>query len=409
MKLNQALIEAEANGKQQRYWDVRQPGAGYRLGMRISAKGKRTLVLRRKGHRSDIPLGDAPQGTTLAQARKQAEDAMAIPADFAAAAPGSFNRRGAVIIEARSAQPAVPRGPTVAEAFTQFFAHCDERIGLEDMKPKTVVQYRAGYRAHIHAQLGAMGVADVRRAHVKAVVDSIKAPYQRNRVLGLLSTFFNVCDAQWDYRDGLANPVIGISKAKERPRKRHLSPAEYKALGVALDEAETREPAAAQLLKFLCHSPRRVTEARLLKWADVNRETTEITLHDPKNGEEQMHPLPSAAWAIVASRKQHRHNEYVFTNHDYRRTKLSYATAYNLFQEVIKAAGLPGIRIHDLRRSWATTAIDMREPADGVECALGHLGNTVLLRHYATWKPDRDMVERVSRRVAAMMRGEPTT
>ena len=408
MRLEKALQEAAANGKQQRHWDVSPASAAYRLGLRISAKGKRTLILRRTGQSKDEPVSEAPEGLTLAAARKLAEDAMAMPEDFRAGEPGSFTRRGAVVIDLPHAQPAAPRGPTVAAAFAEFFAHCDERLALEDMKPETVKHYRRNYQTHIHRQLGGMYVAAVRRQHVKALVDGIKAPYQRNRVLSLLSTFFNVCDVQWDYREGLANPAIGVSKARERPRKRHLSPGEYKALADALDDAEQREPAAAQLLRFICHSPRRVSEAITLQWAHVDRERAEYTLPDPKSGEQQIHPMPSAAWAIVAARKRHQHNEYVFTNNDYRRTKLSYATVYNVFQEIIAAAGLPGIRIHDLRRSWATTALDLGERADAIEPALGHVGHTILLRHYATWKADRDMVERVSRRIAAMMRGEPS-
>jgi integrase len=76
----------------------------------------------------------------------------------------------------------------------------------------------------------------------------------------------------------------------------------------------------------------------------------------------------------------------------------------NLFKDLAKAAGLPPIRLHDLRHSYATAALASGVPVKVVSQRLGHADVGVTLRVYAHVLPGDD--EDAARRADALLSTE---
>lgn len=71
------------------------------------------------------------------------------------------------------------------------------------------------------------------------------------------------------------------------------------------------------------------------------------------------------------------------------------------FQRHAKAAGLPSIRVHDLRHSFATLALEAGIPAKVVSVSLGHAGVGITLDTYSHVVPG--MQEEAAQKVAALI------
>ena len=59
------------------------------------------------------------------------------------------------------------------------------------------------------------------------------------------------------------------------------------------------------------------------------------------------------------------------------------------FRRLLKAAGLPGFRLYDLRHTYASLLLAAGAPITYVSAQLGHATPTTTLRYYAKWIPSK--------------------
>ena len=59
------------------------------------------------------------------------------------------------------------------------------------------------------------------------------------------------------------------------------------------------------------------------------------------------------------------------------------------FRRLLKAAGLPGFRLYDLRHTYASLLLDAGAPITYVSAQLGDANPTTTLRYYAKWIPSK--------------------
>ena len=314
-------------------WDETVKG----LGVRITSKGAKAYVLfyRASGRKrlatlarcSELSLRDAREraGRELAAIRNGETDPL--------------RRRE----EARQA-------PTVNDGLDRFFGEfVPRRIEAGRLTERTARDYRAQADRTIRPALGALKIADVTRDDIERAVAK-RAPVQRNRTLALLSRVFNLFEA-WEYRPQHTNPARGIEKAREEPRERVLAPSEIQALGAALDMPG--DPFAAGAIRFLLMTGWRVGEALALRWEDINLETGEIVLPATKTGR-QTRTVAGLALSVVAGLPRINGCPYVFAGAG--DGPLSYGTLRGRFRAACKRAGIADCRLHDIRRSVATSA-----------------------------------------------------
>jgi integrase len=198
-----------------------------------------------------------------------------------------------------------------------------------------------------------------------------------------------------------ANPAKGVKLLKGGKRERFLSEAELAKLADALAamEAEHRlSPTATAAIRLLLLTGCRKSEILSLRWEWVDIERGVLRLPDSKTGAKAV-PLAAAAVKLLAELP--RRGDCVLPA----ATGAGHYTGLQKDWERVRArAGLFGVRIHDLRHSFASFAV-----ADGnslylIGKVLGHkqARTTEIYAHLAD-DPIRAVVDRTAARIAAAM------
>lgn len=194
------------------------------------------------------------------------------------------------------------------------------------------------------------------------------------------------------------NPSIGVKKIATRRRERFLSTAEAHHMIDTLSELVAGEEipeSHAVIIRLLLFTGARKSEILNLTWGEVDLERGRILLpwHRSKTGE-KMIPLNSAAVAEIMRRP--RAGPYVFPA---ARGDGPTVGLYKTWDRVREVAKLDGVRLHDLRHSFASFAA-----ADGASLyligkALGHRQASTTERYaHLSDDPIRAVAEQVGLR-----------
>ena len=171
------------------------------------------------------------------------------------------------------------------------------------------------------------------------------------------------------------NPARGITRYREQGRERFLTTDELARLGDALHEGETTgwpylidetkptskfaqkdrmvklDPFAAAAIRLLVLTGARLREVLHAKWSELDLERGVCSLADSKTGRKPIY-LGAAALAVIASLPRLHGNPHLIPGSIEGKPRVSLDAPW---AAVTKAAGLKGLRIHDLRhRSQAS-------------------------------------------------------
>jgi len=211
-------------------------------------------------------------------------------------------------------------------------------------------------RVQILPALGKVKVADVDHKTVAALHSTITkrgTPTRANAVKRLLSKMFSL-SIRWGYRTD--NPCIGVVMNPEQNRERFLSPAEAARLMKVLAKDEDRESATAIMLALLTGARR--NELLKATWDQFDLEVGTWVKPSSHTKQKRIHRVPLTPHAhelLVAWRKEMPHESLVFPT----RAELGIRAPWERIRE---QAGLPDVRFHDLRHSYASLLVN-----DGVE------------------------------------------
>jgi integrase len=205
-------------------------------------------------------------------------------------------------------------------------------------------------------------------------------PGVSNRCLTLLSTMFNLAEL-WGLRPKASNPVKGIARYAEKPKERYLSVDEFRTLAATLDRFERDEAEsiyAITAIRLLISTGARLSEILSLKWDHVQFERRRLRLPDSKTGAKTIELTPQAV-DLLKALAQIDGNPHVIVG---RRHGQHLIDLQRPWQRIRSAAGLPDVRIHDLRHSFASLAIQNGLSTDVIGKLLGHR-STETTRRYA--------------------------
>ena len=148
------------------------------------------------------------------------------------------------------------------------------------------------------------------------------------------------------------NPVRGVKKPPVRRMERFLSEAETASLGEALEaEAKaTNDPYPAAAIRLLLLTGARRSEILGLNWAWVDYERAMIFLPDSKTGKKPIY-LNAPALEVLANLPRQAGNPHVIAG---RRDGGAFVGLDKVWRRVTRAAELRGLRLHDLRHSFAS-------------------------------------------------------
>lgn len=360
-KLTKRSVEALATkGEGYFVWDSEIAG----FGIRIMPSGTKTYQAQyRKGGRTRrISLG-RHGNVTAEQARLKAREVMGLVAKGDNPAEKIAQER---------------RAPTVAALCERFFAsHVQERC-----KPSTQAEYRRAIDKFIKPAIGAFKVVDVERKDIAELHHKHRAiPYQANRTLGVLSKMFNLSEVWGLRRDG-SNPCRHVPKYREQKHERFLSHPELQRLGQVLSEVEadrSESPFIVAAFRLLILTGCRLGEIQTLKWDYITPKHMELP--DTKTGARRI-PLPHAARTLLDNLPRLAGNPYVIAG----TVAGQYATDLQRpWRRIRGIAGLDGVRIHDLRHTYASMAVSGGMPIQMVGRLLGHsqLQTTMRYAHLA--------------------------
>ncbi len=219
--------------------------------------------------------------------------------------------------------------------------------------------------------LGRLSVTEITRADVAKFHHDLRhIPYQANRCLEVVSKMFNLCEL-WGLRPDDSNPRKHIRKYPEEKRERFLSTAELRRIGEVLREMECEGielTSAILAARLLILTGCRLNEIMTLKWEHVDLIETVLRLPDSKTGAKLVH-LGQPAAELLEAAERITDNPWVITG-ILEGKRLSDLQPF--WQRVRARAGLKDVRIHDLRHTFASTAVATGQGLPMIGKLLGH-------------------------------------
>jgi integrase len=237
-------------------------------------------------------------------------------------------------------------------------------------------------------ELGTAKVADLRFADISALHRKITkqgTPYRANRALALLSKMLSLA-VQWEMRAD--NPARGVKRNSEEPRYRYLDPDELARLIAALDLHPDRN--AANAIRVLLLTGARTAEALNAAWSqfDLRAGTWTKPSSHTKTKREHRVPLSPQARELLAKMFETKTSPLLFPQ------------VQNLRHDwaaLCKAAKLSGVRIHDLRHSYASVLASAGLSLPIIGALLGHTTPTTTARYaHLLDAPLREATEKAS-------------
>jgi integrase len=293
---------------------------------------------------------------------------------------------------------AAERGaPTVADLCERFTAE-----HLPKLRPSTATMYRNMIAGEILPALGAMKVAAVEYEHIDRLLSKIskRAPYMANRVQALLSKAFALA-IKWKWRTD--NPVRGVERNQEHKRKRYLSADELARLTQALNEYHSQE--IANVARMLLLSGARKTEVLSATWDqfDWDKGLWKKPGSSTKQKTDHEVPLSAPARQLLAKiREQQEATErFVFPGPGSRGHRTGIKRDWT---RLCALAGISGLRVHDLRHSYASQLASAGYSLPVIGALLGHATPATTHRYaHLSHDPLREATERVG----AIITGKP--
>ena len=292
--------------------------------------------------------------------------------------------------------------PTVANLAEKYLAeHAEPK-----KKPRSIASDKTLLRLHVLPALGSMKVAAVSRAEVTKLHHAMRqTPGAANRTLALLSKMLNLAE-KWGLRPDGSNPCRHVEKNPERKIERYLTTGEFARLGDALAEAErtrTEMPSAIAAIRLLAFTGCRLSEILTLRWDWVDWERGCLHLPESKSGRKTVYIGPPAL-EVLSRIERESDNPYVIAG------KRPGAPLVNLrkpWHRIRKKAGLGGVRIHDLRHSFASFGASAGLSLLMLGKMLGHTQAQTTARYaHLSADPVKRAVDTVTSDIAAAMNGK---
>ncbi len=366
------------------------------FGVRITSSGARSFVLnyrvRGKGIERRLTIGQYP-AWTVAAARDEAK-ALRKRVD-----------RGEDPLEALKASSSQP---TLAELAKQFL----DEYAAQHWQPRTIKEAKGllGYReagapestrngARILDHLGKRDVADLTRREIEAMMRAMSAtPTRANRAHSLVRQMLNQAMRSGRRPD---NPALGIKRFAESGRARYLSPAEINRLSRALGEHPDQD--VANVVRLLILTGARRTEVLSARWDQFDLEQGIWTKPSGATKQRREHRVPLSGQAIDLLRRMRKAANSSPLLFPGRVEGQPVKELKRAWKSICKRAELDGVRVHDLRHSFASLVVSAGASLPVVGALLGHSSPATTARYAHLFD---DALRRAADGVGAIVAGK---
>ena len=362
----------DANSPDRFEWDDAEPGLGIRY--RSGRKPTWYFQTRINGKSTKRSLGPVSE-LSVAEAREMAR-----------------RERG----EHSGATPPPTRAPTPPKSSLAEFAERYLRDGSPNWKPATIKAHRYVLSRFILPAFGERDLASLTAEDVATWWAGLDAAAgTRNRTLAFLSGLIRHAELL-GLRSPGHNPCQGLRRRKSSFKAYDLTSEDYKRLGSGIQSVAVNWPVEAAIIRFLALTGCRKSEARRLQWSMIDGRRA--ALPDSKTG-------PRAIWLAVPAlellAEQATVSDFVFAK---RGKPVSNYQLDKVWRGIRESAGLPMVRLHDLRHGFASIAISTGETLRTVSGLLGHsdLQTTAGYAKFAE-QPVRDAAARVAEQLQSAL------
>lgn len=347
------------------------------FGVRVTPKGVRTYFVRyRVGRGRGAPARRTALGKhpilTPEKARQRARDILA---------------QARLGEDPQGDQTARMRSLTVSQLVNEWIDGPGKRTRKGKLKSAaSFASDRARLLHHVVPTIGGVRLCDLTRAHVERVRDAVAGgktaqpptktkPRGVSRVRGgegvaartvaCLSTLLGYAVERGYLSE---NPARGVHRPAEKRCERFLSSKELQALQRALGAHEAKHPKAVSILRLLLLTGCRFNEIAGLRWEEFDAAHGVLRLRTSKTGARIVYLSPTAK-RLLEKQPRIEGQPFVFPS---AKGNAPYQGTPKVWRSVLKAAGLGKVRIHDLRHTFASTALAEGFSLEVIAKLLGH-------------------------------------
>lgn len=243
-------------------------------------------------------------------------------------------------------------------------------------RPRTYTSHECLIRIHVNPIIGDRHIDEVDLPFLQDYYDKLrdtKTIQIADHTFRVISTFLNWCE-KYNYRAMNSNPCHLVQKAKAKKMKHTvLSTGDYQKLFTAFDEAIIKQiyaPQAVLALKALALTGCRAGEITNLEHDEIDLKNGYLHLKKRKTNSFNV-PLGDAAIIVLRDALAIcKSDKWVF--HSPQDKDKPLVDLRRAFWWSLERAGLPKMRIHDLRHSFASMATNIGEDIRMLKDVLGH-------------------------------------
>lgn len=340
-RLTGYLVRRRCGPVEEVHWSIELPG----FGLRCYPSGKKRWIVRytERGKQRVETLGSV-EDIGVAEAHRLAKERL----------------RAAMLLglPQRLKKPAAVQVSTFAEVCDVFLR--DRPFAWSE---STEARNVSDIRQVLMPEFGHLAIDEIRQADVHRWNDGMASrPGRFNRAVPTLSAVM-VYAEQLGKRKLGSNPTKGLSRYPVEEKQRFLETAEYARLDRRL--AELDDPVTATAILLLIHTGARCSEIGTLRWTDVNGNRLELP--KSKTGRKTI-LLSNHARELLDTMPKGDPEAYIFARNNGKPLNLS-----GFWTRFRSRAGLPDVRLHDLRHSYVSIAVQNGFDLEAVGRLLGHL------------------------------------
>lgn len=258
-------------------------------------------------------------------------------------------------------------------------------------------------RCHILPALGKKTMAAITTQNIEALMQSMRdggktgaakgraktrpvtavqgyAPATCNRAAVLLRYIFNLSIDKWKVPGVKSNPAAKLETfTVNNERQVFLSPSQ---IGDLLEAGKPKpgqqNPLTLRIVMFLVLTGVRKANALTARWCEIDEARGLWNIPVTKNGKPQNLQLSQEVLNVLQTLPSRGQSEYLFPNP---KTGLPFVSVYSSWDTMRIAVGMPHVRMHDLRHSFASLLVNGGASLFMVQKALGHTSPKTTMRY----------------------------
>ena len=382
--------------KQAFMWDVTAPG----LGLRTTPAGKPAYVFQGVYQGKDIRLTiGSPAAWSIPDAQAKARELQRLidegkdPRDLKREAVAATKAQAEALIAA--AAEAASQAVTMGEAWGAYVAertphwgdlHRNDHARLTRAGGEAAKRGTRGRGVTVAGPLHpllALPLRDLTAPVIEAWAahEAQTRPTAARLAWRLLKAFLGWCAEQPEYAPVLpsvnpaktkkAREALGKAKAKDDSLLKEQLPAWFAAV------RSIGNPAVSAYLQTLLLTGARPGEVLAMRWDDLNTQWRGLTIRDKVEGERVIPLTPYVSHLLAALPRR---NAFVFASSRNENTPLTEPN--HAHDKACKVAGIQGLTLHGLRRSFGTLSEWLEVPAGVVAQIQGHKPSATAEKHY---------------------------